>query len=93
MFNHTKVIIPNDGCQGEGGGINVQVQVKAVRLLFHERREMKQHSRTVPSDSEGLRYPVRCALQSLWAGDCRVLEIFFRLQRIKIIYATAKVSS
>ena len=28
MFNHTKVIIPNDGCQGEGGGINVQVQVK-----------------------------------------------------------------
>ena len=32
----------------------------------------------------------KCILQKRWAGDCRALEIFFRLQRIKIIYATAK---
>ena len=34
--------------------VKVQVKVKPVRLLFHEQREIKQHSRTVPSDSEGL---------------------------------------
>ena len=45
-----------------------KVQVEAVRLLFHERSEMKQHSRTVPSDSEGLRLRERCLARRVPPG-------------------------
>ena len=52
--------------------------------LFHFTSFMKQQSHCQAP---------RFYLLSLWAGGWRALKIFFRLQRIKIIYATAKVSS